>query len=178
MEQTETTLSGLRLPDMAVYPATKGTIRRRHERTFKDGLKLSIRTETGYHVSNRLKRLIRNTAFHRKSTVEEPACDVAYDIEPALMMIHVTGSTRLCKGKAILITSAVGTGKSTLCTTLGMQAFRQGLSVVYMNRQKLSVKLKIARLTEMKPKKTFKHYSPNMKATSREGSILLNLLTN
>jgi len=49
-------------------------------------------------------------------------------------------------GESVLITGPTGCGKSFLATALGMQACREGYTVVYQNIQKLIARLKIARL--------------------------------
>ena len=145
MEQIRTSLLGLRLSGMAACLRTMEETRRMHELAFMDGLKLLIQAETDQRESNRLERLIRNAAFRYKSTVEELSFDAARGIEQTQVMLLASGSY-IRKGEAILITGAAGTGKSALCTALGMQACRQGFTVVYFNMQKLLAKLKIARL--------------------------------
>jgi DNA replication protein DnaC len=119
--------------------------KRMHELSFMDGLKLLIQAETAHRESNRLERLIKNAAFRYKATVEELSFDAARGVEQAQVMILATGNY-IRNGEAILITGAAGTGKSALCTALGMQGCRQGYTVVYFNMQKLLAKLKIARL--------------------------------
>ena len=49
-------------------------------------------------------------------------------------------------GESILITGAAGVGNSFLASALGMQACKQGYTVLYYNMQKLLVRLKVARL--------------------------------
>jgi len=145
MEQVRTSLLGLKLSGMATCLRSLEETRRMHELSFVDGLKLLIQAETEQRESNRLDRLIKNAAFRYKATIEELSFDAARGIEQAQVMMLATGSY-IRNGEAILITGAAGTGKSTLCTALGMQACRQGFSVAYFNMQKLLAKLKIARL--------------------------------
>jgi len=145
MEQIRTSLLGLRLSGMAACLTTMEETKRMHEVAFMDGLKLLIQAETDQRESNRLERLIKNAAFRYKSTVEELSFDTARGIEQTQVMLLAAGSY-IRKGEAILITGAAGTGKSALSTALGMQACRQGNTVVYFNMQKLLAKLKIARL--------------------------------
>ncbi|MDR2569627.1 MAG: IS21-like element helper ATPase IstB [Oscillospiraceae bacterium] len=145
MEQIRTSLLGLRLSGMATCLRTMEETKRMHELSFMDGLKLLIQAETAHRESNRLERLIKNAAFRYKATVEELSFDAARGVEQAQVMILATGNY-IRNGEAILITGAAGTGKSALCTALGMQGCRQGYTVVYFNMQKLLAKLKIARL--------------------------------
>jgi DNA replication protein DnaC len=145
MEQIKTSLTGLRLSGMAACLKTLEETRRMHELSLMDGLKLLIQAETDQRESNRLERLIKNAAFRYDATIEELAFDATRGIEKSQVMMLATGSY-VRNGEAVLITGAAGTGKSTLATALGMNACRQGFTVVYNNMQKLLAKLKIARL--------------------------------
>jgi len=145
MEQIRENLLELKLSGMAECLKTLEETRRMHELSFMDGLKLLIQAETDQRASSRLERLIKNAAFRYKFTIEELAFDAARGLEKSQVMQLATGSY-IRNGEAILITGAAGTGKSALSTALGMNACRQGYTVVYHNMQKLMAKLKIARL--------------------------------
>ena len=145
MEQIKTSLSRLRLPGMLACLKTMEETRRLHELSFSDGLKLLIQAETDQRESNRLERLIKHASFRYQASIEELSFDPTRGVEQSKVTSLAIGSY-IRNGESILITGAAGCGKSFLATALGMQACRQGNTVVYYNMQKLLSRLKIARL--------------------------------
>jgi len=145
MEQIKASLSRLRLPGMAACLKTLEETRGMHELSFPDGLRLLLQAETDHREAHRLERLVKNAAFRYRASIEELAFDAARGVEQSQLITLATGSY-IRNGEAILITGATGCGKSFLATALGMQACRQGYTVVYHNMQKLMARFKMARL--------------------------------
>jgi DNA replication protein DnaC len=145
MEQIRASLSRLKLPGMATCLRTLEETRQTYELSFADGLKLLIQAEIDQREASRLERLTKNAAFRYRASIEELSFDAARGIEQAKVIALATGSY-IRNGESILITGATGCGKSFLATALGMQACRQGHTVVYHNMQKLMARFKIARL--------------------------------
>jgi len=145
MEQIKASLSRLKLPGMSACLKTLEETRQTYELSFIDGLKLLIQAEVDQRESSRLERLMKNATFRYRASIEELSFDAARGVEQSKVINLATGSY-VRNGESILITGATGCGKSFLATALGMQACRQGHTVVYHNMQKLMARFKIARL--------------------------------
>jgi DNA replication protein DnaC len=145
MEQIKTSLSRLRLPGMSACLRTLEETRQVYELSFTDGLKLLLQAETDHREANRLDRLMKNAVFRYRASIEEIAFNAARGVEQSKVTALSTGGY-IRNGESILITGATGCGKSFLATALGVQACRQGHTVLYHNMQKLMARFKIARL--------------------------------
>lgn len=145
MEQIKASLTRLRLPGMSACLRTLEETRQVYELSFMDGLKLLLQAESDQREASRLERLVKNATFRYRASIEELAFNAARGLEQSKVIALSTGSY-IPNGESILITGATGCGKSFLATALGMQACRQGHSVIYHNMQKLMARFKIARL--------------------------------
>lgn len=145
MEQIKSELTALRLSGMAHCLKTLEETRKVHELSFVDGLKLLLQAEMDQRDANRYVRLLKNAAFRYQSSIEELSFEASRGMEKSRILSLATG-VYIRNGESILITGAAGCGKSFLASALGAQACRQGFSVAYYNMQKLSLRLKHARV--------------------------------
>ena len=93
----------------------------------------------------RFERLQKNAKFRYQASIEELHMDTSRGIDKTLLASLASG-TYLKNGESIIITGATGCGKSFIASALGHQACAQGYKTAYFNMQKLTQKLKIARL--------------------------------
>lgn len=129
MEQIKAELMRLKLSGMAGCLQTLEETRRVYELPLSDGLKLLIQSEKDQRDSNRYARLVKNAAFRYQASIEELSFEASRGVEQSKVLALATGEY-IRKGEAVLITGAADCGKSFLASALGMQACRQGFTVI------------------------------------------------
>lgn len=145
MEQIRPELMKLKLSGMALCLKTLEETRKADSLSFRDGLKLLLQSEKDQRESNRHTRLLKSANFRYQASIEELSFEASRGIEESRVLSLATGSY-IRNGDAVLITGAAGCGKSFLASALGSQACKQGFTVAYYNMQKLSLRLKMARV--------------------------------
>lgn len=145
MEEIKAQLTRLKLSGMAACWMTLEETRKGHNLSLHDGLSLLLQAEEDQRRSNRQQRLLKNAGFRYLASIEEVTADPRRGLDPGKLTSLAMGGY-IKNGESILITGSAGSGKSFLATALGMQACKQGHTVMYFNMQKLLMKLKIARL--------------------------------
>ena len=119
--------------------------RQHQDLTLSEGLEILLQAEKLDREQRRFDRLHKNAKFRYQASIEELRLDTARGIDKLLIANLSTGDY-IKKGQSIIITGAVGCGKSYIASALGHQSCAQGYTTAYFNMQKLTQRLKIARL--------------------------------
>lgn len=145
MEQIKARLTRLKLSGMTSCLKTLEETRKLAGLSLYDGLGLLLQAEYDGRLQNRYQRLVKNAGFRYQASIPEITTDSLRGIDETKLTLLAMGDY-IKNGESILITGAAGVGKSFLASALGMQACKQGYTVLYYNMQKLLVRLKVARL--------------------------------
>lgn len=145
MTQITTKLNELRLQGMSRSWESLVETRHHQDLTLSEGLEILLQAEKLNREQRRFDRLQKNAKFRYQASIEELHMDASRGIDKTLLAALASG-TYLKNGESIIITGATGCGKSFIASALGHQACAQGYSTAYFNMQKLTQKLKIARL--------------------------------
>ena len=140
-----TKFNELRLRGMSRSWESLMETRQHQELTLSEGLEILLQAEKLDREQRRFDRLNKHAQFRYQASIEELNLDTARGIDKTLMANLVTGDY-IKNGQSIIITGATGCGKSFIASALGHQACAQGYKTAYYNMQKLTRKLKIARL--------------------------------
>lgn len=119
---------------------------RQHQNlSMSEGLEILLQAEKLDRENRRFDRLSKNAKFRYQASIEEIQMDAARGLDKVLMA-SLTNGNYLKKGESIIITGATGCGKSFIASALGHQACAQGYKTAYFNMNKLTQKLKFARM--------------------------------
>lgn len=119
--------------------------RQHQDLSLSEGLEILLQEEKLDREQRRFDRLRKNAKFRYQSSMEELIIDASRGMDKTLMSSLATGNY-LRNGESIIITGASGCGKSFIASALGHQACAQGFTTIYFNMNKLTKKIKIARL--------------------------------
>src|SRR5690625_2053680 len=119
--------------------------RQHKDPTHNGGLALLLQEEKLDRDQRRFDRLRKNAKFRYQASIEEVRIEASRGIDKAIITSMATGNY-IRNGESIIITGASGCGKSFIASALGHHACAQGFTTAYFNMQKLTKKLKIARL--------------------------------
>lgn len=119
--------------------------RQHQDLTLSEGLEILLQEEKLDREQRRFDRLRKNAKFRYQASIEEVRIEASRGIDKAIITSMATGNY-IRNGESIIITGASGCGKSFIASALGHHACAQGFTTAYFNMQKLTKKLKIARL--------------------------------
>lgn len=119
--------------------------RQHQDLTLSEGLEILLQEEKLDREQRRFDRLRKNAKFRYQASIEEVRIEASRGIDKAIITSMATGNY-IRNGESIIITGASGCGKSFIASALGNHACAQGFTTAYFNMQKLTKKLKIARL--------------------------------
>lgn len=119
--------------------------RQHQDLTLSEGLEILLQEEKLDREQRRCDRLQKNAKFRYQASIEEVHIEASRGIDKTLITSLATGNY-IRNGESIIITGASGCGKSFIASALGHHACAQGFTTAYFNMQKLTKKLKIARL--------------------------------
>ena len=145
MDQINSALTTLRLSGMAQCWKTLVETHKINGLSLTDGMEMLLQAEHDQRSANRYARLLKNANFRYNASIEELNTQPARNIDKSLVTRLAMGNY-INQGESILITGSSGCGKSFLATAFGLRACSQGYTVAYFNMQKLTMKLKMARL--------------------------------
>lgn len=145
MTPITTKFNELRLRGMSRSWESLVETRQHQDLTLSEGLEILIQAENLDREQRRFDRLKKNAKFRYQASIDELNLDSSRGIDKTLISTLATGNY-IKNGESIIITGATGCGKSFIASALGHQACAQGYKTAYFNMQKLTQKLKIARL--------------------------------
>lgn len=145
MTQITEQLNDLRLRGMSRSWEAMIETRQHQDISLSEGLEILLQAEKLDREQRRFDRLRKNAKFRYQASIEELHMDSARGIDRTFITSLATGDY-LNNGESVIITGATGCGKSFIASALGHQACAQGYKTAYFNMQKLTRKLKIARL--------------------------------
>jgi len=145
MNQVESKMNQLRLYGMAHSWTSLQESRKSHNLSLHEGMEILLQAEEVERNNRRFKRLQYHAGFRYKASIEEIKTDPERGLDHSLITT-LASCNYIETGQAVLITGATGVGKSFLASALGHQACLMGYKVVYYNIQKLTQKIKMARL--------------------------------
>jgi len=119
--------------------------RQHQDLTLSEGLEILLQEEKLDREQRRFDRLRKNAKFRYQASIEEVHVEASRGIDKTIITSLAAGNY-LRNGESIIITGASGCGKSFIASALGHHACAQGYTTAYYNMQKLTKKLKIARL--------------------------------
>lgn len=145
MNQVESKMKQLRLHGMAHSWTSLQESRKSHNLSLHEGMEILLQAEEVERNNRRFKRLEYNAGFRYKASIEEVKTDPERGLDHNLITT-LASCNYIETGQSVLITGATGVGKSFLASALGHQGCLMGYKVVYYNIQKLTQKIKMARL--------------------------------
>ena len=143
--ETARALHELKLPGMASCWESLEETHQLDRLTLRDGMQQMLQYERDTRQNNRIQRLVKNSNFRLKATIEELETDTSRGISAASVSDLAT-CNYIANGTTLIITGPARTGKTYYACALGDRACRNGIKVLYFTMNMLIENLKLVHL--------------------------------
>jgi len=151
VEPTLTRLRELRLTGMAEALEEQQALPDIHDLSFEDRLALLLEREVTVREDRRLTRLLRQAKLRLPATIEDVDFRSPRGLDRSVILRRASCDW-IRRHQVVLITGAIGTGKTYLACALAQAACRQGLSSRYLRLSRLIEEMALARADGSYPK--------------------------